>query len=126
MKGFYDYDGAKARLWSGLANEFPERPDQPSVTAVIDRLMTRQALEMLRCMEDGVVKTPEDADLGSILGWGFAPHTGGIASFVDGVGAGRLLVLAEHFAGEAGERYAPPDLLRDLASSGRKLHVKAA
>jgi 3-hydroxyacyl-CoA dehydrogenase / enoyl-CoA hydratase / 3-hydroxybutyryl-CoA epimerase len=123
--GFYDHDGGSARLWPGLA-AFGVRDTQPAVDEVIARLMTRQAVEMLRCMQDGVVKTAEDADLGSVLGWGFAPYTGGIASYVDRVGARRLLDLADRFAGIAGDRFAPPALLRELAASGRKLYAVAA
>lgn len=123
--GFYDHEGRDAHLWPGLA-AFAKPRAQPPVGDVIDRLMARQALEMLRCMDDGVVKTPQDADVGSILGWGFAPHTGGIASFVDRVGAAHLLSLAERFSRHAGERYDPPQLLRALAAGGRTLYPQAA
>lgn len=123
--GFYDHKGREARLWPGLA-EFSRSEAQPTVRDVIDRLLVRQAVEVLRCMDEGVVKTPQDADVGSILGWGFAPHTGGVASYVDMVGASRLLALAERFAGEAGERYDPPGLLRELAADGRQLYADAA
>ncbi len=123
--GFYDLEGPTPRLWPGLG-EFAPRGDQLGMSEVVDRLMVRQAVEVLRCMEEGVVKTPEDADLGSILGWGFAPHTGGVASFVDKIGPARLLALAEKFAAESGERYAPPVLLRELAATGRSLYAEAA
>lgn len=123
--GFYDYQDRNARLWPGL-EEFGRREQQPHVGDVINRLMVRQAVEVLRCMDEGIVKTPEDADIGSILGWGFAPHTGGVASYVDKVGAARLLALATGFAAEAGDRYAPPQLLRSLAAEDRTLYVQAA
>jgi len=124
--GFYDHNGREARLWPGLRDVSETRHAQPEVREVIDRLMVRQAVEMLRCMDDGVVKTPQDADIGSILGWGFAPHTGGVASFVDRVGAARLLDLTEKFARESGERYDPPQLLREMAETNRQFYDAAA
>lgn len=124
--GFYDHNGRDARLWPGLREVGVVRKTQPEVGEVIDRLMVRQAVEMLRCMDDGVVKTPQDADIGSILGWGFAPHTGGVAGFVDRIGAAKLLALAERFERESGERYDPPQLLHDMAATNRQFYNEAA
>jgi 3-hydroxyacyl-CoA dehydrogenase/enoyl-CoA hydratase/3-hydroxybutyryl-CoA epimerase len=123
--GFYDHEGREERLWPGLTS-FRARSIQPELDMVINRLMVRQAVEVLRCMDEGVVKAPQDADVGSILGWGFAPHTGGVASYVDKIGAPRLLELAERFADEAGARFDPPVLLRTLAQTGQKLYAEAA
>ena len=120
--GFYDYKNGKAfRLWPELQDRFGADSSLLSLEEVQRRLMCRQAVEMLRCMDEGVVKTPEDADLGSILGWGFAPHTGGIASYVDAIGAKVLLRRAEALSNEAGERFAPPRILKRLAESSDAL-----
>src|SRR5690606_17687569 len=86
-KGFYDYpEGEKKHLWSGLSEQFPQAADQPGLAEVKERLIYRQAVEVVRCYEEGVVTTPEDADIGAVFGWGFAPHTGGPLSMIDTIG----------------------------------------
>jgi 3-hydroxyacyl-CoA dehydrogenase / enoyl-CoA hydratase / 3-hydroxybutyryl-CoA epimerase len=124
-KGFYAYQD-DTRLWPDLAALFPVSPDQPEPQAVIDRLLVIQALETLRCFDDGVVKTAADADLGSILGWGFPPHTGGIASYIDQETPSRLLDKAEQLAKNAGVRFEPPAGLRKLVSNKTSLHAVMA
>src|SRR5262249_49414822 len=92
-KGFYEYptDGAKKRLWPELG-QFAVHGvlpvDQlPDVQLVKDRVLYAQAIEAARTMEEGIVSDPREADVGSILGWGFAPFTGGVLSFIDTIGA---------------------------------------
>jgi 3-hydroxyacyl-CoA dehydrogenase/enoyl-CoA hydratase/3-hydroxybutyryl-CoA epimerase len=87
---------------------------------------------MARCFEEGVITDPRDADVGSILGWGYAPWTGGPASLIDSVGVAAFVATCERLAAQYGARFAPPQLLKDLAVKGETLYgrftatVKAA
>ena len=121
--GFFDYpaDGEK-RLWPGLTKQYPPTASQPALDSVKRRLLHIQAVETLRCMEEGIVTRPQDADVGSILGWGFCPFYGGVASYIDYVGAKRLESECDELADQHGERYRPPALLRKLAPEGGTLY----
>ncbi len=124
-RGFYDYPaekGAKKRLWPGLASEFPLSADQPAPQEVMDRLIFRQVAECVRCLEEGVLVTPADGDIGAIFGWGFAPFTGGPFSLVDTMGAGAVVAKLEALAAAHGDRFAPPELLRRMAADGTTFH----
>ena len=94
------------------------------------RLLHRQAVEMARCFEEGVVTDAREADVGAILGWGFAPWTGGPASYIDGIGVAEFVRQCDALAQKYGERFTPPKLLRDMAASGESFYgdraVKAA
>jgi 3-hydroxyacyl-CoA dehydrogenase/enoyl-CoA hydratase/3-hydroxybutyryl-CoA epimerase len=121
--GFFDYlENGDKRLWSDLVKHFPPRADQPPVEMVERRLLHIQAVETLRCMEEGVVMRPQDADVGSILGWGFCPFYGGVASYVDIVGAKRLEAECDAFARSVGSRFEPPALLRTMAAKGTSFY----
>lgn len=112
--GFYEYpDGGRKRLWPGLAAEFPRAAEQPAVEAVQERLLYIQSLETARCMEEGVLADPADADLGSILGWGFPAWSGGTLSLIDTTGTTRFLAACEALAALHGERFRPPEWLKD-------------
>ena len=125
-KGFYDYpDGGKKSLWPGLSEVAPvtQADAPPAVVAELkQRLLHRQAIEMARCMEEGVVTDPREADVGAILGWGFAPWTGGPASYIDGIGAAEFVAQCDALAQKYGERFTPPKLLRDMAASGESFY----
>ena len=124
-RGFYDYPaekGAKKRLWPGLASEFPLASAQPTPREVQDRLIYRQLAECVRCMEEGVLVTAADGDLGAIFGWGFAPFTGGPFSLVDTLGAGAVADTLDALAARHGERFAAPGLLRRMAAEGATFH----
>ena len=125
-KGFYDYpaDGPK-RLWSGLSEIVPvtQADATPALIEEIrTRLLYRQAVEAARCFEEKVVTDPRDADVGSILGWGFAPWTGGPVSLIDSVGAATFVETCDRLAQTYGPRFAPPQLLRDMAASGETFY----
>jgi 3-hydroxyacyl-CoA dehydrogenase / enoyl-CoA hydratase / 3-hydroxybutyryl-CoA epimerase len=120
-KGFYDYpaNGPK-RLWPGLADLQPQKldPDKLDVTELKARLLAIQALETARCIEEGVVTDMREADVGSILGFGFAPFTGGTISYIDGMGTPAFVALCRDFAKRHGARFAPGKLLADMARKG--------
>ncbi|MGE3618187.1 MAG: 3-hydroxyacyl-CoA dehydrogenase NAD-binding domain-containing protein, partial [Gemmatimonadales bacterium] len=121
--GFFDYpDGGEKRLWPDLTSHFPPAAEQPGLALVKRRLLHIQAIETLRCLEEGIVTRPQDADVGSILGWGFCPFYGGVASYVDTVGAATLAAECDDLADRHGERFRPPALLRSLAAEGRTLY----
>ena len=126
-KGFYDYPqvGPK-RLWPGLADLQPHEldPDTIDVTEVKRRLLAIQALESARCIEEGVVTDVREADVGSILGFGFAPFTGGTISYIDGMGAKAFVTLCSGFAKRYGSRFKPSKLLVDMAKKGDTFYLR--
>jgi 3-hydroxyacyl-CoA dehydrogenase/enoyl-CoA hydratase/3-hydroxybutyryl-CoA epimerase len=128
-KGFYDYDarGKRARLWRGLIEDgrAPWRTDADPGHLKL-RLLTIQALEAARCMEEGVVRDPRDADVGAILGWGFAPYTGGPISMIDTLGASTFISRCEALAAKYGDRFEPNPLLRELAAKGATFYERFA
>jgi 3-hydroxyacyl-CoA dehydrogenase/enoyl-CoA hydratase/3-hydroxybutyryl-CoA epimerase len=128
-KGFYDYrtDGKKS-LWPGLSAlaEAKLDPDAIDVTELKQRLLVTQAVEAARTMAEGVVTDPREADVGSILGFGFAPFTGGTLSYIDGMGAGAFVELCDRLAARHGPRFEPPQLLRDMAAKGETFYGRFA
>jgi 3-hydroxyacyl-CoA dehydrogenase/enoyl-CoA hydratase/3-hydroxybutyryl-CoA epimerase len=124
--GFYDYpqDGKK-HLWPGLAEVFPRAPQQPSADEVMKRLLYIQALETARCMEEGVVTTAAEADLGSILGWGFPAWTGGTLSYIDTVGIRTFVAECDRLAKRYGKRFKPSKWLRERAERDEPFHPAA-
>jgi 3-hydroxyacyl-CoA dehydrogenase/enoyl-CoA hydratase/3-hydroxybutyryl-CoA epimerase len=123
-KGFYDYPAAgPKRLWPGLARHFSTAAQQPDVAAVKRRLLYVQSVETARCLEEKVVEGPRDADVGSILGWGFPAYLGGTASQIDTVGAARFVAECDALAQAHGERFVPPRLLRDMAAQGKGFYA---
>lgn len=125
-KGFYEYpEGGKKSLWKGLATHFPPAKVQPDVEDVKKRLLHLQALESMRCFEEGVLHSVEDADIGSILGWGFPPYTGGVLSYIDFVGVDVFVKECEAFVASAGKRFAPTEKLKSMAASGQSIYPKS-
>ena len=120
-KGFYDYPqtGPK-RLWPGLAELQPVKldPDSIDVDELKHRLLAIQALESARCVEEGVVTDMREADVGSILGFGYAPFTGGTISYIDGMGTKAFVDMCNGLAKKYGPRFKPGKLLREMAKTG--------
>ncbi len=105
-KGFYEYpEGGKKYLWEGLAGYFPVSETQPDVEEVKKRLLYRQVVESIRCMDEGVLMTKLDGNIGSILAWGFPPYAGGTLNFPDFVGKETFLNEVERLADTYGERF---------------------
>ena len=128
-KGFYDYpEGGKKRLWPGLADLQEKKldPDTLDVKELRHRLLVAQALEAARTVEEGVVTDMREADVGAILGFGFAPYTGGPLSWIDGMGARRFVKLAAALAEIHGPRFRPNRLLIDLAEKGETFYGRFA
>ena len=120
-KGFYDYpEGAPKRLWPDLVKLQPAhlKPEQVDMTMLKNRLLAIQALEAARTVEEGVVTDPREADVGSILGFGFAPYTGGTLSYIEGLGAARFVAMCDALAKSYGPRFKPNKQLREMAKAG--------
>ncbi len=122
--GFYDYPaGEKKRLWPELTTMFNSKPDALDQKTIEKRLLHRQALESFRCLDEGVLRSSRDGDLGSVLGWGFPIYTGGSISYIDYVGINEFVADCDAFAKNyGGERWSVPQSLRDLAAAGKSVH----
>jgi 3-hydroxyacyl-CoA dehydrogenase / enoyl-CoA hydratase / 3-hydroxybutyryl-CoA epimerase len=124
-KGFYDYpaNGPKS-LWPGLAKTVGKRldPDSVSVTDLKDRFLFTVALEAARCMAEGIVTDPREADVGSILGFGYAPYSGGALSFIDGMGLKAFVARAKELAAKYGPQFEPGDRLMAMAERGETFY----
>jgi 3-hydroxyacyl-CoA dehydrogenase/enoyl-CoA hydratase/3-hydroxybutyryl-CoA epimerase len=124
-KGFYDYeaDGGK-RLWPELQAAFgPACDEPPSLEELRDRLLGIQALEAARCLDEGVIADPSEGDVGALLGWSFAPWTGGPLAYIDGQGVPEFVARCDALAERLGARFAVPESLRAVATSGRTVHT---
>ncbi|TGN59726.1 3-hydroxyacyl-CoA dehydrogenase [Paracoccus liaowanqingii] len=117
--GFYAYDEAGKRqgLWDGLDAQYPRSADQPDLHDVQHRLMFAQTLEAVRALEEGVLEDIREGDVGAILGWGFAPWTGGPFGWLDMLGAARAVEICDRLTVEQGDRFQVPALLRDMAET---------
>jgi 3-hydroxyacyl-CoA dehydrogenase/enoyl-CoA hydratase/3-hydroxybutyryl-CoA epimerase len=126
--GFYAYgdDGKRRGLWSGLAELWPPGPDQPAFAELQQRLAMVQTLEAVRALEEGVLTDIREGDVGAILGWGFMPWSGGPFSWLDILGAGRAVEICDALNAAHGERFAAPQLLRDLAATGESFYGRFA
>jgi len=119
-KGFYDYPEkpAKKMLWHGLKEMYPQLdPDTLNKQEIIDRFHATIAAEAARCVEEGVVTDVREADVGSILGFGFAPFTGGALSYIDGMGTKAFVELCHDLQSKYGDQFRPCDLLEDMAKT---------
>jgi 3-hydroxyacyl-CoA dehydrogenase/enoyl-CoA hydratase/3-hydroxybutyryl-CoA epimerase len=127
-KGVYDYDerGKRLGFWPGLGAMHPRADPQPPLAEVQDRLMLIQALEAVRALEEGVLEDPRQGDVGAVLGWGFAPWSGGPFGWLDRIGAKAAIARAEVLAAKFGPRFAPPALLGDMAARRERFHRAAA
>ena len=126
-KGFYAYpeDGSPKYLWPELSALFPVSANQPTPAEMKERLFYRQLVETARCFAEGVLETPEDGDLGAIFGWGFAPFTGGPFSAMDTAGLDTVVQTLDRLAQQHGERFAPPQMLRDMAAKAETFYGNA-
>lgn len=126
--GFFDYgdDGKRTGLWPGLAEQFPLR-DNPADTDLLElqeRMLVVEAVESARCLEENVLITVADANIGSIMGIGFPPWTGGVLQYINGFegttghGVAAFVARADQLADKFGDRFAPNPLLRKKAEHG--------
>jgi 3-hydroxyacyl-CoA dehydrogenase / enoyl-CoA hydratase / 3-hydroxybutyryl-CoA epimerase len=130
-KGFYDYPEkgkGQKRLWAGLEALRPKSldPDTLDIDELKQRFLVVQAVEAARTVEDHVITDPREADVGSILGFGFAPFTGGTLSYIDFMGTKAFVALCQKLEAKYGARFTPPKLLIDMAAKGETFYGRFA
>lgn len=129
-KGFYDYPADKSpkRLWPGLKalQKTQLDPETIDIQDMKHRLLVIQALEAARTVEENVITDVREADVGSILGFGFAPFTGGAISYIDGMGTKAFVALCDKLAKKHGKRFAANPLLRKMAETGETFYARQA
>lgn len=121
--GFYDYpiDGPK-RLWSGLAQYFPPAVQQPTLEDVQRRLMYIQSVETVRCLEEGVIASGCDADVGALLGWAFPVCRGGPIGQIQKIGLPDFTAACRMLSAAHGPRFTPPALLERMVVTGETFY----
>ncbi len=126
-KGFYDYPAkpAKKKLWPGLKDLYPQKKaEDVDFEELKQRLLTVIALEAARVMEEKIVVDPREADVGSILAFGFAPYTGGALSYIDGIGVKEFVQTAKRLQKKYGADFKAPKLLLDMAKKGETFYQR--
>ena len=126
--GFFSYDDAGQRLgyWQGLGDRYPQMAEQPQLTEVQHRLMFAQALEAIRALEEGVLMDVREGDVGAILGWGFAPWSGGPISWIDMLGPSYAAKRCDELQATYGNRFSCPNLLREVSKKGQSFYGRFA
>ena len=126
--GFYAYDekGKRTGLWDGLSVKYPTADTQPDLIEVQHRLLFAQVLEAVRALEEGVLEDIREGDVGAILGWGFAPWSGGPFSWLDIIGSPYAAERCDQLTKAHGERFKTPDLLREMADKTQTFYGRFA
>ena len=117
-KGFYDYNGKEKSLWPELTQLYPPKAEQPAQQELVDRMMFIQANEAARCYQEQVVRSVADTNIGSIFGWGFAPHQGGALQFINAMGAKAFVERSRELAQRYGARFEPAEIVVKQAAEG--------
>ncbi len=126
-KGFYDYpEKGPKTLWPGLADLQKQQldPDVVSIDEIKQRLLGIMALETARCFEEKVLTDVREADVGSILGFGFAPYSGGTLGYIDMMGTKKFAALCKQLEKKCGARFKPNKQLADMAAKGESYYGK--
>lgn len=118
--GFYDYpEGESKHLWNELSKVFPLKAAALEQEEMMDRLMFIQAIETVRCLEEGVLNSVADANIGSIFGWGFPPFKGGTLQFINDYGIPEFAEKTRELEKRFGKRFALPKLLVEMVSGNK-------
>jgi 3-hydroxyacyl-CoA dehydrogenase/enoyl-CoA hydratase/3-hydroxybutyryl-CoA epimerase len=123
-KGFYEYDeaGKRTRVWPGLKEKFPVTVDpfEINLTDLEERMLFIETLETVKCLDEGVIETVADANIGSIMGIGFPAWTGGVLQYANGYDGGLagFVARARELAAKYGDRFEPPASLVEKAERG--------
>jgi 3-hydroxyacyl-CoA dehydrogenase/enoyl-CoA hydratase/3-hydroxybutyryl-CoA epimerase len=104
----------------------PRPAETFNIEELKQRFLAMQALETARCVEEGVITDVRDADVGGILGFGYAPFTGGPLSYIDGMGVKNFVALCERLAGRYGDRFKPAPLLVEMGKKGETFYSRFA
>jgi 3-hydroxyacyl-CoA dehydrogenase/enoyl-CoA hydratase/3-hydroxybutyryl-CoA epimerase len=117
-KGFYDWSDEGKSLWPELTVLYPVAAQQPEQRELVDRLMFAQANEAARCVQERVLRSVADANIGSIFGWGFAPFHGGALQYINAMGAKAFVTRARELAAKFGPRFEPAAVVVQQAEAG--------
>ena len=122
--GFYEYDdrGKRIGIWQGLREQYIKEDANLDLLDVQHRLMFAQVLEAVRALEEGVLLDVREGDVGAILGWGFAPWSGGPLSWFDMLGSGYATARCDELEAAYGVRFTAPNLLREMAKEGEAFY----
>ncbi len=122
--GYFNYDekGKRTGYWKGIHDKYPLADEQPDLIEVQHRLMFAQVLEAVRALEEGVLEDIREGDVGAILGWGFAPWSGGPFSWLDIIGAEYAAERCDQLQAAYGDRFECPALLREMAAKGQTFY----
>ena len=122
--GFYAYDekGKRQGLWEGLTAKYPTAAEQPDLIEVQHRLLFAQVLEAVRALEENVLEDIREGDVGAILGWGFAPWSGGPFSWLDIIGTPYAAERCDQLTELFGDRFGTPALLREMGNKGQTFY----
>ncbi len=119
--GFYDYaDGKRVGLWSGLAEKWGSDAIDVDFTELQERMLFVEAIDSVRCFDEGVLRNVPDANIGSIFGIGFPPWTGGVLQYINGYGLPEFVARARELAAKYGDRFEPPASLVARAETGEQ------
>jgi 3-hydroxyacyl-CoA dehydrogenase/enoyl-CoA hydratase/3-hydroxybutyryl-CoA epimerase len=116
--GFYDYSDKTPRLWKGLKEHFEINETYPNEKEVIERYMFVQAIEAVRTLEQGTIRSVAEANIGSIWGWNFPPFKGGVLQYINDYGLNNFIAQAKILEGKYGVRFSLPELIQDKAEKG--------
>ena len=121
--GYYEYvDGKRTRLWPGLREAFPQVSDPTTINLsdLQERMLFIEAIETVKCLDEGVIESVADANIGSIMGIGFPGWTGGVLQYINGYdgGVAGFVARARELAATYGERFTPPESLVARAERG--------
>lgn len=121
--GFYDYSGGQRQgLWAGLKEKFPPTDDPASISLrdLEERMLFAEALETVKCLDEGVIESVADANIGSIMGIGFPGWSGGVLQYINGYAGGPagFVARSRELAAAYGERFEPPASLVEKADRG--------
>ena len=121
--GFYEYPKEQKKyIWPELTKHYPLNSVQPSETDVQKRLLYIQAIESVKTIQENIITNPKDADVGSVLGIGFPPATGGVISFVETIGISQFIENCKELSVKYGSRFDPPELLIEMAAKGKSFY----
>jgi 3-hydroxyacyl-CoA dehydrogenase / enoyl-CoA hydratase / 3-hydroxybutyryl-CoA epimerase len=118
--GYYDYpQSGEKRLWPRLRDLFETPTVSVSTEDIKDRLLFRQVIETIKCLQEGVLRSVADANIGSLLGIGAPTWTGGFLQFVNTYGLQQFAARSSDLAARFGERFTPPELLLQKVRAGQ-------
>lgn len=118
--GFYAYGENGKEIWTGLSEHFPSQQEEFDQQEIIERFLFAQVLEAAWCLQEGVIKTTQEANLGSVFGWGFPAFRGGVIQYVRDFGKDKFIARAEELKAAHGQRFTVPRWLKQVEGLGEE------